>query len=244
MDEVLKLSGPLLGDRPAPAGAIEPPSLAFGLQNSGIPARQTPAAGTIIDQPAAQTTRTGRVTFRWNGGDPGIDLRRGRAFVTVEREVDGAWRTAFTDDSFQDTTERTGRDVWTETVQFTECDALGRYRIVVDGLADKGSGVQPYRVVSNPFAVGAVKLEAGTPTVEGGVARVRGLYPAPAAGSLLAVPRLVRSGSALLRVTPPGGTATTVTARPEEATGAFAANVPAGSKVEVLSITDGCSNAT
>ena len=71
MDEVLKLSGPLLGDRPAPAGAIEPPSLGFGLQNSGIPARQTPAAGTIVDQPAAQTTRTGRVTFRWNGGDPG-----------------------------------------------------------------------------------------------------------------------------------------------------------------------------
>src|SRR3712207_5288041 len=117
---------------------------------------------------------------------------------------------AFTDDSYQDTTERTGRDVWTEIVQFTECDPTGRYRIVVDGMADKGDGVKPYRVVSNEIEVGAVRLEAGTPTVEGGVARVKARYPAPPAGSLIALPRLVRTGTATLRV----GTEL-VTARPD-----------------------------
>jgi neutral ceramidase len=242
MDEVLKLSAPLLAERPAPGGAPEPPSLGFGLQNSGIPARQTPAAGTVIEQPAAQTTRTGRVTFRWNGGDPGLEIRRNSAFVSVQREVDGVWKTAFTDDSYQDTTERTGRDVWTETVQFTECNTTGRYRIVVDGRADKGDGVEPYRVESNPFEVGAVTLEPGTPTVDGGTARVRVRYPAPPAGSLLALPRLVRTGAVELRVTPPGEAPRTVTALPEDETGAFAAAVPEGSTVELVSARDGCGN--
>ena len=54
IDEVLKLSGPLLAGRPAPTGAPEPPSLGFGLQNTGVPARQTPAAGTVAEQPAAR----------------------------------------------------------------------------------------------------------------------------------------------------------------------------------------------
>jgi neutral ceramidase len=237
MDEALKLSAPLLAGRPAPAGAVEPPSTGFGLQNSGIPARQTPAAGTVVEQPAARTTRTGRVTFRWNGGDPGLEIRRDQTFVTVQRQVNGSWQTAFTDDSFQDTTERTGRDVWTEIVQFGECDPTGRYRIVVDGMADKGDGTKPYRVVSNEFEVGTVKLEAGTPTVEGGVARVKARYPAPPAGSLLALPRLVRTGSATFRVG-----SELVTAKPDDA-GAFSAPVADGATVELVSLQDGCGNA-
>ncbi|HEX2086224.1 MAG TPA: neutral/alkaline non-lysosomal ceramidase C-terminal domain-containing protein, partial [Solirubrobacteraceae bacterium] len=200
------------------------------------------AAGTVVEQPAPTVARTGRVTLRWNGGDPGIDVRRSHPFVTVQRLVGGSWRTAFTDDSYQDTTERTGRDVWTEIVQFTECDALGRYRIVVDGLADKGDGVKPYRVISNEFQLQAVALQPGTPTVDGETARVKARYPAPAAGSLLAVPRLVQTGSATLSVTPPGGTPQTVTAQPETGTGAFAATVPAGSQVELVSVRDACGN--
>jgi neutral ceramidase len=244
VDEVLKLSGPLLADRPAPAGAPEPPSLGFGLQNSGIPARQTPAAGTVIDQPAERTTRTQKVTFRWNGGDPGIDLQRGRAFVTVQRSDAGTWRTAFTDDSFQDATERTGRDVWTETVQFGACDARGTYRIVVDGFADKGDGVKPYRVVSRSFEVGAVKLEPGAVAVDGTTARVKVRYPAPPAESLLALPRLVRGGEAVLRVTPPGGTPRDMVATPDPEAATFTAAVPAGSTAVLVSATDGCGNTT
>jgi neutral ceramidase len=241
--EALKLSEPLLAGRPAPAGAPEPPNLAFGASDP-VPARQTPLAGTPVAQPAPTTTRTGRVTFSWNGGDPAIEVRRGEAFVTVERWAHGGWRPAFTDDSYQDATARTGRDVWTETVQFSECDPLGTYRIAVDGRADRGRGVEPYRVVSSAFTVAPVRLQAGTPAVEGDTARVRGFYPAPAAGSLLAIPRLVRTGRAVLRVTPPGGEPATVTALPEAETGAFAASVPAGSAVELLSIEDGCGNTT
>jgi hypothetical protein len=150
--------------------------------------------------------------------------------------VNGGWQTAFTDDSYQDTTERTARDVWTEIVQFGECDPTGRYRIVVDGQADKGDGVKPYRVVSSPFDVGAVRLEAGAPVVEGGVARVKARYPAPPPGSLIALPRLVQTGTATLRV----GTEL-VTARPD-GSGAFTAPVPAGASAELVSLHDGCGN--
>jgi hypothetical protein len=244
IDEALKLTEPLLAGEPAPSGAPEPPNLAFGTQDSGEPVRETPQAGTPVAQPAASTTRTGRVTFSWNGGDPAIDVRRGEPFVSVQRRVKRRWQTVFTDDSYQDATERTGRDVWTETVQFAECDPVGRSRIVVDGRADKGAGVEPYRLISSAFEVKAVELQAGAPTVDGTTARVRGYYPAPAPGSLLALPRLVRTGSARLRVDPPHGKVSTVTARPEATTGAFAANVPAGSLVEVVSIEDGCGNGT
>jgi neutral ceramidase len=244
LHETLRLSGPLLSGRPAPSGAPEPPSLAVASPHDPTPVRETPAAGTVVEQPAARTIRTGRVSFRWNGGDPAVDLRRGEAFVTVQRLVDGRWRTAFTDDGFQDTTERTGRDVWTETVQFAECDPLGTYRIVVDGRADRGDGVQPYQVTSTPFEVGPVTLQAGAPAVENGTARVRVRYPAPAAGSLLALPRLVRTGTVELRATRKRKSRRLI-ARPEPETGAFAARVPKGWTVDgVISARDGCGNTT
>ena len=239
MDEILKLSGPLLGDRPAPTGAPEPPSLGFGLQESGIPARQTPAAGTVVEQPATTVSRTGKVSFRWNGGDPVIDFHRSRTFVRVQRrEPSGTWTTAFTDDSLQDTTERTGRDVWTETVQFTECDAPGTYRIMADGRADKGAGEERYQAFSRPFTLTPVTLQAGALDVSGGTARVKAFYPAPPAESLVALPRLVRTGTATLRVD-----GALVTAKPD-ANGSFAAAVPAGANVELVAIQDGCGNAT
>jgi neutral ceramidase len=242
LDEALKLSAPLLGGRPAPSGAPEPPPLGFSAAGLDVPPRQTPDAGTVVQQPAASTTRTGRVSFKWNGGDPVIDLRRGEPFVTVERESGGEWVPAFTDDSVQDTTERTGRDVWTETVEFTRCDKLGRYRIRVDGVADKGDGPKPYRVTSDPFEVKPVALAADTPTLEGTTWSVKARYPAPAAGSLLAVPRLATTGSARLRVTPPGGAPREMRAKFDKATGAYTATVPAGSTVAMLSLRDRCDN--
>jgi hypothetical protein len=162
----------------------------------------------------------------------------------VQRQVDGRWQTAFTDDGYQDTTERTGRDVWTETVQFTECDAVGRYRIRVDGVADKGDGPKPYRVTSTPFDVKAVKLAATTPVLTGDTVSVKGHYPAPAAGSLLAVPRLVTTGAARLLVTYHRTKTRVVTARFDSATGAFTADVGKASAVELLSLYDRCGNTT
>ena len=240
IDEALKLTGPLLDGSAAPSGAPEPPNLAFGLMGNVTPPRQTPAAGSAVEQPA-DTTRTRTATYRWNGGDPAIDFHRSRAFVKLQRQVDGVWRNVLTDDSFQDTVERTGRDVWTETVQFTECDAPGRYRFMVDGRADRGSGVQQYLAFSRPFNVAAVRLEAGAVSVTDGTARVRVRYPAPPANSLLALPRLVRTGTATLRVTAADGTVSTVTATPAD-DGSFAAAVPAGSTAELVAAEDRCGN--
>ena len=243
-DEILQLSDALLAGEPAPAGAPEPPPLGFGFADP-IPARQTPAAGTVVAQPPASVDRLGLGTFSWNGGDPASEIRPGTAFVTVERKVGDAWQPAFTDDSVQDATERTGRDVWTETVQFAECDPLGSYRVVVDGMADKGSGLAPYRVESDPFALAPAKLEAGTPTVSGTTISVRGFYPNPGPQSLLATPRIVRDGTASLRLLLDRGKTVTVAARPD-GNGNFVATYTKKPVVgaTVVSITDGCGNRT
>jgi hypothetical protein len=110
-------------------------------------------------------------------------------------------------------------------------------------LDDRGSGPEPYAVASRSFAVTPAALEADAPAVEGTTARVRLRYPDPGDGALVALPRLVTTGTATLRVTPPGAAARTVTAKPDAATGTFVAPVPAGSKVALVRAADGCGNA-
>ena len=110
------------------------------------------------------------------------------------------------------------------------------------GVADRGDGPQAYAVASRRFAVAPARLEPGEPVVEGTTARVRARHPDPGDGALLALPRLVQTGSATLEVTPPGEPTRTVTARPDAATGTFAAPVPAGSRVVLGGVRDGCGN--
>jgi hypothetical protein len=82
-------------------------------------------------------------------------------------------------------------------------------------------------------------IDAG---VDGGTARVRARYPAPAAGALVALPRRVRTGTATLRIRQPGGAVRDVTARPDAAGLAFTAAVPPGSTIESVRVEDGCGN--
>jgi hypothetical protein len=142
-----------------------------------------------------------------------------------------------------DTTERGSDGVWTETWQFGECDPLGTYRFHVTGTADKGSGPAPYSVISNEFDLQpTAPLTFDPPGVAGGKARLVVRYPDPGAGVLLALPRRVRSGSALLKITPPGGSPSAVTAYPDAERLRFTGPAPPGSAVEVVSIQDGCGN--
>jgi neutral ceramidase len=240
LDVARGVMGALLGG-PDPASAPEPPETALG--GSGPAIQQTADAGAPVAQPAATVRRYERAVFSWHGGDPGIDAARGQTFVTLERKVGAGWQAVGTEEGLNDTTERGSDGVWTETWQFGECDPLGSYRFRVTGMADKGSGPAPYSVISNEFDLQrTAPLTFDPPAVSGGAARLVARYPDPGAGVLLALPRRVRTGSALLKITPPGGSPSAVTARPDAERLRFTAAAAPGSAVEVVSVQDGCGN--
>ena len=237
------LTESLVTGAPAPADAPEPQTVGVG-PGQVVQPRVTPDAGDVIEQPAASVARRGTASFRWHGGDTAYDAPRGRAFVTVEhRERDGAWRVVASDDGFQDITERTREDgSWTETFQFADCDPLGTYRFRVRGRADTGAGPEPYEAVSREFEVTPATLRSQPPTVAGSVATVRALYPDPGEGTLMAMPRLVGTGQAVVEVAEPGRRARRLRVAADPAKLAFVANVPAGASLRVLSVADGCGN--
>jgi hypothetical protein len=182
--------------------------------------------------------------FKFKGGDPSVDAPRGAPFVTLQRRTTRSdWRAVATDDTFADTTERAGDDTWTETFQLDECTAPGTYRFAVTGRADRGSGPAPYAVVSRPFSDRALTLAAAAPSISDGVASVFVRYPDPGA-SPLALPRLVRTGTARLGVERADGSVSMVTARPDPATGAFAAAVGDARSATLVAARDACGNAT
>lgn len=182
----------LLDGKPAPTGFPEPPDAAFATSQT-TPIRPDAKAGSALKQPASSASRYGYATFSWQGGDPQVDAPRGAPFVSLQLRGSQGWRTVATDDTFEDTTQRSAGDVWTETFQFDRCRALGDYRFHVTGRAVRSAGgvASPYVVDSAPFHLGAVRIDPGTVSVANGVASVRPLYPNPGPGSLIALPRLV-----------------------------------------------------
>jgi neutral ceramidase len=234
----LGLTSALLRGEPAPAGASEPAPFPLGLGGNGP--RVTPDAGSVVREPAATVARRGQATFSWHGGDPAVDAPHGQPLVTLERRVRGGWLTVGSDDGFADATELASSGVWTERWQFDTCDALGSYRFVVTGRADRGSGPAGYRVVSHSFLLTPLRtLKAASPVVDGGRARVVVSYPDPGPQALLPLSRLARSGAVLLRSSRAGDRA--IVARPD-ASGAFSARVPRGRTVTVADVRDGCGN--
>jgi neutral ceramidase len=203
----------------------------------------TPDAGTAVEQPAEAVTRYQRVKFSWKGGHPAIDAPRARALVTTERRHRGRWRKWTTDDFFYDTLERDPEsDVWTTTLQTSDCMPAGRYRFSIFGRADRGSGAEDYRILSREFRVAPLTAIAPTLTVAGRSALVTAIYPDPGKEALLALPRRVRSGSALLGVRRGRGKEKRVRARLTRDRLAFAARVPRRAKVRVIRVTDACGN--
>jgi hypothetical protein len=113
----------------------------------------------------------------------------------------------------------------------------------VVGRADRGNGVEPYELASSPFELRPIETLTASPPVLGRrIVRLHATYPDPGEDALLALPRRVRSGSATLRVTPPGGRPRRVRARLDRDRLGYIARVPAGSRVEVLRVRDACGN--
>jgi hypothetical protein len=205
----------------------------------------TPDAGTAVEQPAKSLVRYGRATFSWNGGHPAIDAAPGRRLVTTQRQGrKGRWKRVTTDDGFYDILERDPEtDVWTTTFQTTECMRAGNYRFVVTGRADRGSGPEDYRIESDPFELAPIRNIAPTLAVTGRRALVTALYPDPGKDeALLALPRRVRSGFAVLGVETGARRERRVRARLTRDRLAFKARIPRGASVRVIRVEDACGN--
>ena len=103
--------------------------------------------------------------------------------------------------------------------------------------ARRASGAQRYRLKSEPFTVSPLKIVPGTPSVSGGVASVRPLYPDPGAGALIALPRLVRDATVRLSLSD----GRTVTASDADGDGLYTATVGSAA-VRAVSVRDACDN--
>ena len=105
------------------------------------------------------------------------------------------------------------------------------------GRADRGDGPTDYTLDSDPFRVKRMTtLKADPPVVAGRRVTLRALYPDPGKDALLALPRRVVSGRALLQAGH-----RTVRARPTKL-GVFRARVPRGAAVSLRSLRDRCGN--
>jgi len=240
-ETALSLVPSLVGSGLEPASDPEPIALAPTTPN---PASIQPTASpeAPVTQPA-DTTRFGSATFAWNGGDPSVDAPRSETFVSLQHLEGGEWRTIGTEDGPEDVTvydESAG--TWTDTWQFSNCEPLGTYRFRVTGMAvtAPGGDAEPYVATSEEFDLGAMApLTVSEQTVDGGTARVRAVYPNPGP-ALLALPRLVRTGTATIELA--GGEQ--VTAQPDAEGLAFEADVPAGSTISEVEVADSCGNST
>ena len=242
------LVGPLLSGAPAPPGDLEPPPTSFTTPNAA-PLDPTPDAGNPVTPPSGMVIRHGRATFTWKGGDPAVDAPRGRTFVSLQRDFapgpETDWRTVATEDGPSDTTVwDDNAKTWTDTWQFATCDPPGTYRFAVRGRAVRsGATVEDYTVESQPFQLHPIDdiqlIDPPTVSPEG-TARVRARYPNPGP-ALLALPRRVRSGQAILTVQE--GTSTReVLAEPDAARLAFTAQVQPGATITGVRVEDSCGN--
>ncbi len=240
-DAAVAISEALLKGLPY-VGDPEPP---YRVSGDATPpeAEPTPDAGTAVEQPAKSVTRYGRVSFSWNGGNPTVEAPATWRLVTTQRQGRKRWRKVAIDDGFYDILERNPEtDVLKTTFQTTECMRTGTYRFVIRGRADTGSGPEEYRIESETFQVTPITNLAPTLTVTGRRARVTALYPDPGEEALLALPRRVRSGVAILGVKKGGKPERRVRARLTKDRLAFKARVPRRAQVRVLRVRDACGN--
>jgi neutral ceramidase len=225
------------------ASAAEPSAVSPGTPNQPS-VRPTPDAGDVVTQPADNVNRLRQAVFKFQGGDPAIDAPRGKSFVTLEYRpgTSGPFRPVATEDSVMDTTQHAADDSWTETWQFTECDALGQYRFVARGRAVTDGPASDYTATSEPFTLRTASIKSYSTTVSGGMARVRAEYEGLPNPALATLAKRVRHGFAVLRVTKPGGEVEEVIAPIDSRGLEFRAGVPDGSSVSVVSIEDACGN--
>ncbi len=151
-----------------------------------------------------------------------------------------------TDDGFYDILERDPEtDVWTTTFQTTECMRAGHATASSSAAArTRARAPTDYRLESDTFKLAPITNLTPTLAVNGLTARVTALYPDPGEeDTILALPRRVRSGWAVLGVKRKGRKQEKrVRARLTKDRLAFQARVPRGAKVRVIRVSDGCGN--
>ncbi|WP_410622804.1 neutral/alkaline non-lysosomal ceramidase N-terminal domain-containing protein [Amycolatopsis sp. cmx-8-4] len=117
-----------------------------------------PSPGRVLIQPAPSYHPGERAAVSFVAAHPNNDLRRGRTYLTVESEVDGAWHT-IADDGDWSTKFHWSRGKSTGPVVRITWDippgAAGPHRIRYHGDAKDPAGrIEPFTAVSDVFVIG------------------------------------------------------------------------------------------
>ena len=137
-----------------------PPADEFELAYTSLPRTDktpsaSPSPGRVITQPAS-LRRFEATTFRFEGGDPIIDL----PVVRLEEQVDGRWQPMRRPDGrvldqfyefWVDYVLVSGAHGYTIEFEPAKDFPAGRYRFRADGVAAQAEGTGPYTVTSLPF---------------------------------------------------------------------------------------------
>jgi neutral ceramidase len=132
-----------------PATAAVPFDARNGVVPDTSPFGDGAASATVVDQPKT-TPRIARATFKWQGGEKGLDRPLDKRFLTIERRGKKHWR-RYTDDlGIQMVWRVDDKGIYTAEWQVPVKIRLGTYRFVVTA--------NRYKLTSKPFKV--VRSEA------------------------------------------------------------------------------------
>jgi neutral ceramidase len=155
--------------RPAPSpDSFDPVN---GVDDGAAPYGLGARRGVAISQPS-NVHRLDRASFRWSGGQQGLDRPLDRAFVTVQRRARGHWRDVDDDLGLDILWKVDDEGHYTALWEAPRRAALGRYRFVITA--------NRYRLRSEGFALRrSTALRARLVRSGGGGAVIELRYPAP-----------------------------------------------------------------
>jgi hypothetical protein len=136
-----------------------------GVADTAAPFGTGTTSAALVTQPSA-TQRLARAELSWNGAAKGLDMPVGKAFVSVERQVGGAWTPDADDQGLEIVWRVDDNGKYDAQWEVPRDEPTGAHRFVITG--------NHYTLTSKPFAV----VPATTLSVEetaGGAVRVR--YP-------------------------------------------------------------------
>jgi hypothetical protein len=157
-EELVKLSTALRAGQPAAAPYDADPR--NGVSDSAAPFGTGATSATAAAQPGT-TQRLARAHFAWTGGQRGLDMPLGKAFVSVQRLGGRTWQAATDDQGLQVVWRVDDNGRYDADWEVPRDEPLGAHRIVVTA--------NHYRLVSQAFKVVAATTLSVEQTATGAV---------------------------------------------------------------------------
>ena len=233
VEETRRLARTMAAGAPAPAPYPFDPTNGMEADHTPYPAGAD--AAEVVAEPTT-VRRLGRTSFGWKGGPRGVDRPLDRAFVSVQRRVDGGWRRAHDDLGSTIAWEVEGDEQVPLGPGYVKEASEGTYRARWEPPLDTRPGTYRFRVTAKRYTVASrpFRVERGSiltvrpVRARAGRAAFTLAYPTPEPyDDLTYRPRIASGGVALVRV---DGEPVTVQAGPG---GVFALDAPEGAIVVV-----------